>query len=914
MSIYNPPTQDQTIFNPTNFGTTAETTIDEAYLDQNYLSFPVAQGTQTLVDTIIQGNITQTGNINLTGNLVVGSTNVITELTSLDTRLDAEEPKTTALQTLTESHTEDILTKQDLITSATDLECNSLTTGDLEVNGNITKKTYFDTIVVRRPTGVSGVGSDRIGVKELQCWVNGVNIMTDNGLTSYFASWLDKDTDTGPQNVATPSTLAHNNSLEDLGALSTGSEGLNSALIIKNIPTTSIHNIQAIVFYSRDSNDTLQTAVGLGIELYNSTNDPNLTTPLASTPVITATALLVYRYDFPSIDTYTDFFGVNSITNIVNNTFAFAQVIVVISYTEITGDVVVAGDLTAENLIVGSTNVITELTSLDTRLDAEEIKTTALQTLTEGHTDDIASLDTRLYAEEPKTTALQTLTESHTDDITANTAAILTKQATITDGSLTIARTNGLQTALNAKQATITTSTNLSLDILTATNIISKNTTGTGELTVEGLGLNYDAYLDLKNILRAQVLTTLDGGWYRIRSGGGSVSVGILSFEKLSPVDGSLLLTPLSILNNGDIVAQKNLFIGQNTNDTTTKSIFFGGTFGDNTYNNTVIENRIYEVDSERSELLLFKGNDVEGTGGADRIRLRGANIVFDTYPTASTTRTVENIRMTILSNGNVGIGRTTPTALLDVNGDVLVAGDVTAENLIVGSTNVITEIGTKQATLNDNVDITTGTIGSGNITGRVGSTITAPTITASTSLLYGTTNVETKITEIEDTLETTSRLNNANVFTANQEIEGSLKATFVSVTNTTPIQDSHLTSRFYVDSLVQTRVREVEDEIVILTATQTEQTSQSSSQSQSIIDLEELTVTHTSDIFDLEVGKQATITDGSLTIARTDGLQTALDSKQATITDGSLTIARTDGLQTTLTDILSRLTALENA
>jgi len=354
-------------------------------------------------------------------------------------------------------------------------------------------------------------------------------------------------------------------------------------------------------------------------------------------------------------------------------------------------------------------------------------------------------LDTRLYAEEPKTTALQTLTESHTDDITANTAAILTKQATITDGSLTIARTNGLQTALNAKQATITTSTNLSLDILTATNIISKNTTGTGELTVEGLGLNYDAYLDLKNILRAQVLTTLDGGWYRIRSGGGSVSVGILSFEKLSPVDGSLLLTPLSILNNGDIVAQKNLFIGQNLNDTTTKSIFFGGTFGDNTYNNTVIENRIYEVDSERSELLLFKGNDVEGTGGADRIRLRGANIVFDTYPTASTTRTVENIRMTILSNGNVGIGRTTPTALLDVNGDVLVAGDVTAENLIVGSTNVITEIGTKQATLNDNVDITTGTIGSGNITGRVGSTITAPTITASTSLLYGTTNVETK-------------------------------------------------------------------------------------------------------------------------------------------------------------------------
>jgi len=83
--------------------------------------------------------------------------------------------------------------------------------------------------------------------------------MIDNGLTSYFASWLDKDTDVGPQNVATPSTLAYNNSIDDLGALSSSTGGLNSVLIIKNIPTTSIHNIQAIVFYSRDSNDTLQT-------------------------------------------------------------------------------------------------------------------------------------------------------------------------------------------------------------------------------------------------------------------------------------------------------------------------------------------------------------------------------------------------------------------------------------------------------------------------------------------------------------------------------------------------------------------------------------------------------------------------------------------------------------------------------
>jgi hypothetical protein len=84
---------------------------------------------------------------------------VITELTSLDTRLDTEEPKTTALQTLTAGHTTDIasntadiLTKQDLITTSTDLDCNSLTTPNLEVD---TRK-YFDTIVLRRPTGITG--------------------------------------------------------------------------------------------------------------------------------------------------------------------------------------------------------------------------------------------------------------------------------------------------------------------------------------------------------------------------------------------------------------------------------------------------------------------------------------------------------------------------------------------------------------------------------------------------------------------------------------------------------------------------------------------------------------------------------------------------------------------------------------
>jgi hypothetical protein len=60
--------------------------------------------------------------------------------------------------------------------------------------------------------------------------------------------------------------------------------------------------------------------------------------------------------------------------------------------------------------------------------------------------------------------------------------------------------------------------------------------------------------------------------------------------------------------------------------------------------------------------------------------------------------------------------------------------------------------VSNKQTALGSNINITTETIGAGNITGRTGTTITAPIITASGSLLYGTTNVATKITELETT------------------------------------------------------------------------------------------------------------------------------------------------------------------
>jgi len=112
---------------------------------------------------------------------------------------------------------------------------------------------------------------------------------------------------------------------------------------------------------------------------------------------------------------------------------------------------------------------------------------------------------------------------------------------------------------------------------------------------------------------------------------------------------------------NGNAKIVNDLYIGQSNGGGTL--YFGGGAVGDDGYNHSVIETRNY-ANSESTELLLFKGND-----GDDRIRLRAGNIVFDTYTSSTVDRTTENIRMTINSDGKVGIGTTNPGYKLQVNG-----------------------------------------------------------------------------------------------------------------------------------------------------------------------------------------------------------------------------------------------------
>ena len=103
----------------------------------------------------------------------------------------------------------------------------SLTTKQLIVNEN-----SFDTIVLRRPTGITGVTGDyAINLYELQCWVNNTNTLYDNSsnLVSYFAYWTDKE-DEVPPSIA-PSAL-YDNDITFSGRMGSNEESRDDLVVI----------------------------------------------------------------------------------------------------------------------------------------------------------------------------------------------------------------------------------------------------------------------------------------------------------------------------------------------------------------------------------------------------------------------------------------------------------------------------------------------------------------------------------------------------------------------------------------------------------------------------------------------------------------------------------------------------------
>jgi hypothetical protein len=184
-----------------------------------------------------------------------------------------------------------------------------------------------------------------------------VNILplNSNDFIGYFSDWSNDRSfpsgDRGSRLGTGQVFKAYNNSLEfDLGAHSDG----GNAIIITNIPLTAVEDIQALTIYNRQNGTESQEGriVNMFFELYNSTYDPTYIKPLATTRPITE-SFYIYRFNFASISTYTGSFATApSITEIPSETLAETSngIFPEISTFDITGDIVLAGDLFAEIL------------------------------------------------------------------------------------------------------------------------------------------------------------------------------------------------------------------------------------------------------------------------------------------------------------------------------------------------------------------------------------------------------------------------------------------------------------------------------------------------------------------------------------------------------------------------------------
>jgi len=140
----------------------------------------------------------------------------------------------------------------------------------------------------------------------------------------------------------------------------------------------------------------------------------------------------------------------------------------------------------------------------------------------------------------------------------------------------------------------------------------------------------------------------------------------------------------------GDTQVDGNIRVGIST---TSNYIAFRGTnLDDQTlYTHTFIGERLYNT-FESSELLFFKGNDIDNASGPDRIRLVAAELRFDTIDTGTlgtfeqvaTSANVTN-KMILTGAGNLGIGTTNPTSKLWVDGNGYFTGIVTANRIFSG-------------------------------------------------------------------------------------------------------------------------------------------------------------------------------------------------------------------------------------
>jgi len=427
----------------------------------------------SIVDDEVSCDLTGSTNIDITGGVIsatglqnelTGGTNIsiLNDIVSCDltgsTNIDITGGviSTTGLAT-----TDELDAKQDILSN---FEIN----GDVNLN---TSGTNFDTIAVRRPNNTTGLTDDYlIHLNELQIWVNNAHILVENAssLISSVVSWSNKDIDLGSQK--SPKNLYNGLISGDKGVLTLDPSPTDIAIIIKNIPTTNINDIHAVQIYNFVSTTLGNRAIGLAIDLYNSKNDPYLTKILAQSNEISE-RYSVYRFDFPSIDTYTLAFNGGGIlpsdgvyANLVTlevvtpSSFPFN----VIGNLDVSGSITLATIGDVEDAIQGKQNELSDGTNIS--IVDDEVSCDLVGSTNIDITDGVISA-TGLQNELTAGTNISIVDDVVSCDLTGSTNIDITGGVISTTGLATT-------TQLGNTQDTITTDTDSSCNSLTTDALI----------------------------------------------------------------------------------------------------------------------------------------------------------------------------------------------------------------------------------------------------------------------------------------------------------------------------------------------------------------------------------------------------------------------------------------------------------
>jgi len=347
--------------------------------------------------------------------------------------------------------------------------------------------------------------------------------------------------------------------------------------------------------------------------------------------------------------------------------------------------------------------------------------------------------------------------------------------------------TSGNIDLLNHNGSTIGLKLGGTLVTATATELNYVDTTaGTAEASK---ALIVDVNRDISNIrnLTCSGDLTLNGASSTLSISGSSATLSISGASAKLTISNTTSSTSSSTgalqVSGGAYFGAASLFAGNVTMNgslnvgtvgTSDNRINFSGLTGDAGTNHTVIAERIYEASSEKSELLLFKGNDPATTTGPDRIRMRASEFRFQTYTTAEdySGMSDNNNRLIISNSGDISISSTTAstsssTGALQVAGGAyfgaasLFAGNLTNNASIIAGNSALSAASWTTSGIQFRTSATTYTnTTAGTAASAVFNSFARPTLAASSALT--TTNAATVYIDNSPAVGTNMTITNA--------------------------------------------------------------------------------------------------------------------------------------------------------